>query len=132
MEAWERWWHMAQDSLAAAKLLKDQGHLRSGASRSYYAAYQAASAVLLYLGTTPPEDREAWSHEATPDLLRKQLKAHVTQNQCNDLSRRLGTLYKLRVEADYIGDKEVDAAALQAALKDASFLVKVVGDILLG
>lgn len=121
MEAWERWWQMAVSSLDAAKMLENKEYLRPGASRSYYAAYQAASSAVLYLGTTPPVDREAWSHEATPELLRRQLRTLLPQNRCNDLARRLGTLYKLRIDADYISDTEINSAALQAALKDASF-----------
>lgn len=132
MEAWERWWLMAHGSLAASKLLIDGGQFRSSASRSYYAAYQASSAVLLYMGTTPPEDREAWSHEATPGLLRQRLGPVLTRSQCFDMARRLGLLYKLRVEADYISIDGAESKTAAAALKDASFMVKVVREILAG
>ena len=132
MDAWERCWIMAQGSLVAAKLLADEDQFRSSASRAYYAAYQSASAVLLYLGATPPEDREAWSHEMTPGLLRQRLSTVLTQSQCLDLSRRLALLYKLRVEADYISIGGANAKAAAAALKDASFLTKVIREILMG
>jgi len=39
MEAWEKWWIMAQDSQEAAQVLAEQGHNRPSASRYYYAAY---------------------------------------------------------------------------------------------
>ena len=59
MDAWERWWNMAQGSLAVAQILETRGEVRSSASRAYYAAYQSVTAMLLYHGMTPPEDREA-------------------------------------------------------------------------
>jgi hypothetical protein len=51
--------------------LEKSGHFRSSASRGYYAGYQAATSLLLYAKQVPPEGREAWSHEATPELIRK-------------------------------------------------------------
>ncbi len=132
MDACERWWTMAQEYLFASKLLIDGGQFRSSASRSYYAVYQASSAVLLYLGTTPPEDREAWSHEATPGLLRQRLGPVLTRSQCFNMARRLGLLYKLRVDAYYISIGRAESKTAAAALKDASFVAKVVREILAG
>ena len=89
MEAWENWWRMAQGSLTAAQVLEQQGEYRSGASRAYYAAYQAVTALLLYAKQTPPEGREAWSHEVTPDLVKNLPKAILTQTAFNDDSTSL-------------------------------------------
>jgi len=69
MDAWQLWQGMAREAVEAAWLAEAGGCLRSSASRYYYAAYQAVTALLVYRGLTPPADREAWSHEDTPDLL---------------------------------------------------------------
>ena len=75
MEPWQLWQDMARESEQAARLAEDGGCPRSAASRYYYAAYQAVTALLLYRGLTPPEGREAWSHEDTPLSCRDQLRA---------------------------------------------------------
>ncbi len=128
MDAWIRWLQMAQGSLAAAQALAVQGEARSAASRAYYAAYQAVTALLLYHGMTPPEDREAWSHEATPDLLWHLAPTTLKQDRRKDMAHRLADLYDLRLIADYVSIAEVEMPSLKTALKDASFIVGIVGD----
>lgn len=132
MEAWEKWWRRAADSLEAAELLGKHGHGHSAVSRGYYAAYQAATAVLLYQGLVAPslEDREAWSHQATPILLRTTQTPFWNQTRRNDLSARLSVLYIVRVRADYKMSVEISEAALTNALKDAAFIVRSVGAVL--
>lgn len=130
MEAWEKWWRRALDSLDAANLLQAHGHSYSVVSRSYYAAYQAASAVLLYLKTTLPENREAWSHEETPELLRQRLRTLLERGQCNDLSDRLGILYKLRIDADYKMTAALTDTAVTEAIKSAAYFVRTMKTIL--
>ena len=128
--SWEKWWEMAQDALASAQLLQRHGQFRASASRSYYACYQSVTAVLLYQKQTPPDNREAWSHELTLEFIRKQLTLIRAQEQRNDLAARLRRLYTLRISADYAGRGEVEEAALTSALRDASYLVKTAGVIL--
>lgn len=70
MEAWQAWLEMARESQEAAQQAEANGHFRSAASRYYYAAYQAVTALLLYRRVPTPEDRQAWSHDQTPDLIR--------------------------------------------------------------
>ncbi len=130
MEAWEKWWRRAVASLEAAELLHRQGYLHSSVSRGYYAAYQAASAVLIYLKTTPPENREAWSHEETPELLRQRLRPRLERSQCNDLSNRLGTLYKLRIDADYKTTATLTDIAVTKSIKSVSYFVKTMKFVL--
>jgi uncharacterized protein (UPF0332 family) len=105
VEPWQQWFAMAQESAQAAQIAEDAGLYRSTVSRYYYAAYQAVTAVLLYLGTQPPVEREAWSHEATPEMLRDHLPRVVpSRDTRKDLARRLAELYRGRVMADYTGD----------------------------
>lgn len=103
MEPWRQWQIMAQESEKAARAAEAEGCLRSAASRYYYAAYQAATALLVYRGLTPPQDRQAWPHDLTPDLVVEQLEPLLrSRDRRNDMARRLRELYKRRVVADYV------------------------------
>ena len=130
MEAWEKWWKMAQDSLASALLLQQHGQDRASASRSYYSAYQAATALLLYQNLIPPQGREAWSHDLTPDLLRNIPGKLLKTNISKDIALRLEGAYDLRLIADYISGVQVDEVKLKVSLKSVGFIYKVVRDIL--
>ncbi len=126
---------MAQGSLRAAAACMDIVEYRSSLSRYYYAAYQAVSALLLYQGLAPPlvrgEQREAWPHAATPDLFAEVLRKFIQSNaRRNDLKSRLTRLYKLRLNADYVGSPEPSAITADSAASDAGYVVKVVGSIL--
>ncbi len=130
MEAWEHCWRRAVDSLDAAGLLQQREHFCSAASRAYYAAFQAATAVLLYAKQIPPAGYEAWRHKETPELLRATQMSSLDQNKRYNLSARLSVLYKLRITADYEMRADIGEAASATALKDAHFIVKSVGNVL--
>ncbi len=132
MEAWEKWWRMAQGSLAAAQALGPLGEFRSAASRAYYAAYQAATALLLYTKRVPPEGREAWGHEATPDLLNDTPSAVLSLTTRRSLTKRLEELYQVRLVADYRGEEDVTAAALRDTVRSAAFIIKTIGTVFPG
>lgn len=129
MEAWELWWNIAQGSLAAAQLLAKEGEVRSSASRAYYAAYQAVTALLLYYGMTLPNDHEAWSHEATPDLIRRLSGTIISEDARKDIKQRLEACYELRIVADYIGQVNVEEAKLKVSVKDAAFIAKLANKV---
>ncbi len=131
MDAWKQWLGMARGSLIAAQSLAVQSEIRSSISRAYYAAYQAVTTLLLYARLPPPEGREGWSHEATPDLLKNiPLKILNTQRQ-QSLIERLEILYDLRLSADYHGNAELDND-VTTAVRSATFIVRIVADILPG
>ncbi len=128
---WRLWQRMALNSQGAAELLWSAGHLRPCASRVYYAAYQAITAVLLYRGMIPPAGREAWSHEDTPRMIEEHWTPLISSlDRRRDLARRLADLYKLRVTADYVGNTPITLPAVQKAMRDGSFLVHVASDLL--
>ena len=130
MANWQKWIELAKDSQNAAQKLKDEHH-RSCVSRIYYSAYQAVTAVLLYSKCVPPATREAWNHAETPGMLAVHCKTVLKRrDQRQDLARRLGTLYKLRVIADYISAEDIDQTTVTNALKDGNFLIKVAQDIM--
>ena len=125
MEAWEKWWNMAQGSLKAAHVLEVFGEQRSSVSRAYYAAYQAATALLLYGRQIPPVGREAWSHEATPELVTRLPGTILVPPVAQDMRKRLSSLYDLRLVADYQGERDIDELALRSTLRDAAFIIKI-------
>lgn len=122
---------MARESLRAAYLLEVGNCWRPSASRYYYAAYQAVTAVLLYLGRTPPEDREAWSHEVTPQMIQEHFTQVVrSRRKRNDLVSQLDYLYKLRVYADYISNQQVGEEKIKIVSKYARHIVRVAESVL--
>ena len=69
MEDWQLWRDMAREAAEAAQIAEAAGCSRSAASRYYYSAYHGVTAMLLYRKVAAPEDRQAWSHDQTPDLI---------------------------------------------------------------
>ncbi|HZP83600.1 MAG TPA: HEPN domain-containing protein [Chthonomonadaceae bacterium] len=131
MEAWQQWREMARESAKAAQQVEAEGCLRSSASRYYYAAYQAVTAVLLYRKLTPPDTEEAWSHAVTPQLLEEHFEPLIrSKDRRQNLAYRLSELYKLRILADYRGSKRIDEKQMNAARRDAGYIVKVAERIL--
>ncbi len=131
MDAWQLWQEMARESEEAARLAEAGGCLRSAASRYYYTAYQAATALLLYRGLTPPLGREAWNHEDTPALLQDQLRTLIRyRDKRNDLAARLVDLYRVRIIADYQGRRVVSLSRLAGAGRDARYILRVTEDVL--
>ena len=129
-QPWQKWLSSAIESLDAALLLEQHGYIRSSASRGYYAAYQAATAILLYLRQVPPDGREAWSHDTTPDLLQQMPGIFWKQDKKNDASARLADLYKLRIIADYKFERNITDSNLNMALKSASYSVRIIAGVL--
>jgi|GEM_PF-3412873 len=77
MDAWQLWQGMAREASETAQIAETTGHLRSAASRYYYAAYQTVTALLLYKGLIPPFGMEAWRHFLTPTLLNEETQTLV-------------------------------------------------------
>ena len=131
MTDYEKWLVMARASFATGDLANESGDNRSAASRYYYAAYQAVTALFLYRGLTPPVGREAWSHDETPDIIVNDLSPLIrSRDTRNNLRVRLTGLYDLRVTADYRARIAVDDEELKEARKDAGFILDRVTQIL--
>lgn len=131
MPDWDLWIGMARESLEAATAAMEKGLGRSAMSRFYYAAYQAATAALLYRGLTPPADREAWTHDDTPLLMVQQLSPVVPRRDVRrDLLRRVSGLYRRRLIADYRAKQTLSANDLQEARRDAGYVVSTLGGVL--
>ncbi len=132
------WLEKAQESSKAAHACLAAGCIRSSVSRSYYAAYQAATAVLDCSGQlTPPtvagQLRESWPHEATPYLVKTHLKKMMRQDHMRtQMASRLGELYKMRVDADYLSDAVISDAQARYARRIAGMIVKLADDVIGG
>ena len=133
MPTWALWLDMARESEKAGRVTEAEGLYRVSVSRYYYAAYQAATAVLLYRRQTPPDGRGAWSHAETPQLFREHLGVAVASSDSRkQIADNLRKLYKARVDADYVSDAAIDDAAALGSRKLSVFLVKVVENIVDG
>lgn len=131
MDAWELWRALARESSETAQMAEAAGHLRSAASRYYYAAYQAVTAMLRYRGIAVPENRQAWSHDQTPGLIMEQLEPLLkARSKRNDLARRLERLYKTRIIADYMADTPLRVEGLESVRRDSNYILKVAEKIL--
>jgi uncharacterized protein (UPF0332 family) len=136
MADWRQWIMIAEESRRAALEMTDEpAFRRSRASRYYYAAYQAVTALLLYEGQTPPIvdgiERESWSHEVTPTMALDNLgRVLPVRKKRYQIRSGLQELYKIRIFADYSGANEITAERLKAARKLSSHIVKVARDIL--
>lgn len=129
----ELWRDMARESFAAGEAMEAAGFLRSAASRFYYAAYQAATALLLYRGVTPPQesDREAWSHTDTPVLIMSQLEPLLKNRDVRfRCQSRLRHLYLLRVRADYQAQNSVTAERVAEVRRFAGYILSVMTETL--
>lgn len=120
---------MAQESLQSARVLLGNGSARPAASRTYYAGYQAATAMLHQNGGLMPPtingvQREGWGHEQTPDLLVDHSSNLPLRRRKSEMSSKLKTLYRLRISSDYISRDKVAVADVSEAISMAGQIVK--------
>lgn len=90
--------HKARQSLAAAASEIANGRYNSSGSRAYYAAFQAAVALLIEYGTRPRGN--SWEHKYVLSEFSGRLIAR--RNVLPDRFKgSLSTLLELRIVADY-------------------------------
>lgn len=91
------WEELSRDAIRAAKLLRNEGRWRSSVSRSYYAAYAAATSRL-----SPADFSRGWKnppHHLLPKLILNQ--RDLDQGRRSKLKRNLLILRSAREDADY-------------------------------
>ena|ERR1700722_13964679 len=114
------WGNAALVTLATAKRLRENDDHRSCVSRTYYAAYQAATSVCIAHGDAvnfPP----GWNnptHEQLPDLVGNNGDYPLSTRRV--VRRILRELRLLREDADYRMGRTVNAVTVKAALLMAS------------
>ena len=131
----EDWLAMAKESLRGAQAAMQVQAWRSSVSRSYYAAYQAATAMLLHAGERPPiveqRRRGSWSHVATPEMVKENLKGLMRDRRSRlRAADTLKSLYRLRVQSDYVSGGAVAASEAGTALREARIFVTTAAKII--
>jgi uncharacterized protein (UPF0332 family) len=119
------WEEMSRKSLRAAKLLADQGHLRSSISRAYYAAYCAIAGQLAARGFSYPHGWHNPAHEQLPQMIAHNLP--LPQGMRRGMSRRIRALRGLREDADYRPGASIDRADAIDCLQLAGWVLRALG-----
>lgn len=108
----------AEDSIAAAKKLLEDGYCDFAASRAYYAAFYAVTAVLLFVGA------EFSKHSSAISAFNKEFI------KTGRFDARLGTelrwLFELRGIGDYGQDKHVSSEHAKKAIESAEGILQAV------
>ncbi|MEW6250137.1 MAG: HEPN domain-containing protein [Planctomycetota bacterium] len=112
------WRDIARDNLKAAQALSKTPHLRSCASRAYYAAF---SAVTFALSSHARSGRghETPAHQAVPGLLEKHLEAKLGARRLTNVKKMMRRLYNERLSADYRSGLTLDDRSIRQSLRDA-------------
>ena len=105
----------AEQSLAAARALRDLGMLNDALSRSYYAAFHVACALLVTEGVEPRR------HRALPGLILSHLG--TAGFDASDAAR-LGRLATYRDMADYERAFVATVEIVEDAIRDAALFLE--------
>ncbi len=112
----------AASSIAAARVLLDQGFPEYSASRSYYAMFYAATALLDRHGQTFKR------HSALLSAFAKLL--HETEVVPKSCHRWISDAYNARIASDYRADREVPDAEASNHVENAERLMILVRQVL--
>lgn len=114
---------MSRERLRAAKALLDGGFYRDSVTRSYYAAYCAATSRVMGLGALFAHGRQNPSHEQLPDLIANTAGISVLNRR--KIRSLLRTLRQARENADYRPYTFVDRVVARDALHNAVAVQKI-------
>lgn len=112
----------AQQNLAVAEAARHNGHYDAAASRTYYAAFQAAVAALWVEGIRPGQDVSGTlSHTAVQSEWSGRL-VYRRKLYPPELRTVLQRLYDWRIRADYRADSVTERQARQACDQSRLFV----------
>jgi uncharacterized protein (UPF0332 family) len=115
-------WQRAQEAMRATNILLAAGFPDFAAARAYYAAFYAASALLLLEGKT------FRSHRGVVALIHRD---YVRSGRLSvDVGRILSTLADLRSVGDYGGAAHISHAEANVALIEAQQFLEAVRSLL--
>ena len=117
------WAQISCDNLYAAGEMLRRGRYRSTVSRAYYAAFSAVTSLLVERGMTFPEGREAPGHERITDLLMNNV-GQLSMTRRRRIRRRVRTLYRARIDADYHANVTIDRQTARDAVHEASSVLR--------
>ncbi|CAN5689211.1 hypothetical protein BH11ARM2_BH11ARM2_10050 [soil metagenome] len=119
------WRKVGEDALEAAYGLFKNGHYRSCASRSYYAAYAfLAEALVTKPSVSFQEDREGPEHKPLPELIEAHLKRELSRGSRRQIRADIRTLYSHRLNADYQPRRSVRKEIALEALQKATIIAE--------
>lgn len=118
------WQELGEEHLRAAKVLKDKRMLRGAINRAYYAAYAVATHTLNESGATVNiGERQNPSHAQIAQLVRHNLDPRrFTDQDRQNLSRRVRQLQRFRVMADYDPSSYIDSGIATDCVRDAVYV----------
>ena len=116
------WKEMSEDALRSAEVLLREGHFRSSVSRSYYAAYCAATSEIVQKLTTFPNNWNNPPHAKVPGYVLNNLQ--LSQSKKDSISKLINTLRQFREDADYRPHVEVDEQIARDCVRDADAVQK--------
>lgn len=110
------WLEIARENRKAATTLSfDQISPRSVISRAYYAVFAYVTHELLLVNVEIPASREAPSHQRLQSLVINRLSQFRLPKR-RSLAILVGSLYDLRIAADYMPSVEIDAREARHAV----------------
>ena len=122
----KEWEAMSQERLRAAKALLDGGFYRDSITRSYYAAYCAATSRVIHLSGQFAQGRRNPSHEQLPELVAN--LAGMTANNRRRTKTLLRELRQAREDADYRPHALISRTTALDSVQDA-ILIQAILDI---
>lgn len=119
----KRWEAMSLERLRAAKALLEAGFWRDSISRSYYAAYCAATSAVIGHNVTFAFGRQNPSHDQLPGLILNtgSISKAIRQN----VKTRLYFLRYSRENADYRPYAPMDRALALDCILNAAAVIKL-------
>ncbi len=113
----ETWQQLSDDALRSAEVLLREGHYRSSVSRSYYAAYCAATNEIVKVLTTFPNQWNNPPHAKVPVYVQNNLS--LSDDKKKTILSLIITLREFREDADYRPSEEVDERIARDCIRDA-------------
>ena len=113
----ETWRELSKSSLSAAEVLLRTGQFRSSVSRSYYAAYCAATGEIVQSTVTFPNGWNNPPHEKVPHYVQYNLA--ISQVRKNTIKSLVRILRQLREDADYRPYRQVSQETARDCVRDA-------------
>ena len=108
---------LSEDSLSAAKTLLREGNYRSSVSRSYYAAYCAATYEITQNLTTFPNGWNNPPHEKVPEYVQNNLAISPVSKKT--IKRLILVLRRFREDADYKPYRQVGIQDARDCVRNA-------------
>jgi len=131
---WEQWQEKSQSSLEASQILLENNKPVEAASRTYYAAYQMVTGVLIKLKLSPRGEFGNWSHHETQEMYRTHIcrKADLSykdRGALNMMSLGFQNLFIARHKADYGLDQSINTLLARTLWRDANRLVRLLENL---